>query len=532
MNSGGVPFTVSEVFHLWTRPGVNSAGDASAPATSSASCFVDESCYDSQPDVHHASSATAYLIFQDHVCSGVLLNDRNSTGTPYLLTAGHCVRDNQDAQFMLAIFSYRTSVCSTYANTTPPIGDYLPAQQAGAGLLLTRDVHEVAGTNTNEVYLDTPDFALVKLGETPEVPYVMAGWNSQEAPLGEAVLNISHPHALPQVLARGTIFGAPAIDFFRVNWTQGAVDHGSSGSGAFGPDGKVTGVFSNGNLPTDPSQYVCDLGTSYSGNFTRFSSIYPFVKDWLEDTTTYPAPPSFLREGITNAASYQYGLVIGELATIFGSNLSSAKGIVVAQSFPLPYELAGAHVEINGVKAPLLAVANVNGQEQINLQVPWEFQAQWQQGLLPLVTVTVTNANGGASSRTGVLLDLPQPGIFTDSNGYGAALHGLDNRPVTVGDPAAPGEIIALFLTGLGVVQPAQQTGHPAPALPLANTQFTPIVQFGEVAGDVSYSGLAPGWVGLYQINVRVPASAPSGDNLVTVMYFSALSNAAKVPVR
>src|SRR5215831_7960454 len=64
------------------------------------------------------------------------------------------------------------------------------------------------------------------------------------------------------------------------------------------------------------------------------------------------------------------GLVPGSLITLFGMDLTSVNGVLVADRFPLPTELAGTSVNFDGVPAPLLSVANINGIEQINLQVP------------------------------------------------------------------------------------------------------------------------------------------------------------------
>lgn len=74
---------------------------------------------------------------------------------------------------------------------------------------------------------------------------------------------------------------------------------------------------------------------------------------------------------------YLYGLSVpgltpGSLITLFGSDLTSVEGVVVADGSPLPTELAGTSVSFSGVPAHLLAVANVNGREQINLQVSYD----------------------------------------------------------------------------------------------------------------------------------------------------------------
>ena len=107
-----------------------------------------------------------------------------------------------------------------------------------------------------------------------------------------------------------------------------------------------------------------------------------------------------------NAASGVEGLVPGGIASLFGSGLTRVNGIVSASSTPLAVELAGTSVSVNGTKVPLLAVANVNGTEQINFQAPFELLAP---GTAKLV---VTN-NGIDSAAADTAVFAAQPGVFT-----------------------------------------------------------------------------------------------------------------------
>src|ERR1041385_2182707 len=85
-----------------------------------------------------------------------------------------------------------------------------------------------------------------------------------------------------------------------------------------------------------------------------------------------PAPAQPTDPVIVNAASFLPGVSPGGLATIFGEDLTSIEGIVNAAVSPLPTELAGITVLVNGIEAPLLSVSSVNGQDQISLQTPFE----------------------------------------------------------------------------------------------------------------------------------------------------------------
>src|SRR2546428_5368779 len=92
--------------------------------------------------------------------------------------------------------------------------------------------------------------------------------------------------------------------------------------------------------------------------------------------------------------------------------------------------------------------------------------------------------------------------------------------------------VILLYATGLGAVSPAVATGERAPALPLSKTIVTPTVAIGGTAANVRYSGLAPGYLGLYQLNVLVPQGLPAGDLDVLIQIGGHAGNAVKLPVQ
>lgn len=225
-------------------------------------------------------------------------------------------------------------------------------------------------------------------------------------------------------------------------------------------------------------------------------------------------PPLFTRESITNGANFVSGLVLpGGLATIFCANLTGIRGIVQAPGFPLPTELAGVRVKINGILAPLLAVADVSGQQQINLQVPFEAASTAD----PL-DVEVSQ-NGISAWVIQVKTKSTAPGIFTVDGTYGAIQHGADYSAVTPASPAQRREVVVLYGTGTGWVTPAVPSGMPAPMAPLAVTKTTPTVTIGGNPAEVLFSGLVPGFVTLYQLNVSVPDAVASGDQDVVVSF-------------
>ncbi len=223
--------------------------------------------------------------------------------------------------------------------------------------------------------------------------------------------------------------------------------------------------------------------------------------------------PSITAGGVVNAASFAAGQAIaaGSLVSIFGTNL--APSTQAAQSIPLPTSMNGVSVTFNGVAAPLHFVA----QRQINAQVPWEVLPAGTQSGTASVVVTV---NGVASAPLSVPVGPVSPGIFTVEFGVGKAI--VINQDGSLAQPsgsisgvathpAMPGDILAILGTGLGAVTPPAVTGNNSLDTLRTNTT-TPTVLIGGVQAQVQFSGLSPQFVGVNQINVVVPAGAPSGS--------------------
>ena len=182
-----------------------------------------------------------------------------------------------------------------------------------------------------------------------------------------------------------------------------------------------------------------------------------------------------------------------------------------AASVPLPLHLLSTSITVGGISAPLFAVDNVNGVEQINFQVPWEIGTQTS------VPVVVTN-NGVVSSPVQVTVRKAQPGVFTVDGIHAVAVHGVSQKPVSASDPAASGEIIVLYATGLGPVNNQPHTGSAASITARSDTTLATSVTIGGKNAPVMFSGLTPGYVGLYQINLTVPnAGSGAQDLIVTV---------------
>jgi uncharacterized protein (TIGR03437 family) len=222
-------------------------------------------------------------------------------------------------------------------------------------------------------------------------------------------------------------------------------------------------------------------------------------------------PVIIFQDGAVSAASFAPAptpLAPGSLVSLFGSGLiaNSAK----ASAFPLPTDLSRVRVTIGGISAPLLAAVAGAGNDQINLQVPFELDGVAQ-------AEVVVNNNGALSAPEPIAVGLA-PAIFTlamDGAGPGAILHASDFALVSSSRPAVAGEVLAIYATGLGAVDPPLASGMPSSGE--RRVKATVQVTIGGQAATVEYAGLAPGFAGLYQLNVRVPAGVAGGDQAVVI---------------
>jgi uncharacterized protein (TIGR03437 family) len=192
-----------------------------------------------------------------------------------------------------------------------------------------------------------------------------------------------------------------------------------------------------------------------------------------------------------------------------------------ATGAPLPVQLSDVRVSVNGVPAPLFYLSPV----QVNAQIPFETS-------IGPARIEVTSSAGMATLN--VQVAPAAPGIFTlnsQGSGAGAIEHGITGRLVTDKNPATPGEIISIFCTGLGAVNPPAATGV-APPTPPSHTVLPVQVYIAGTLANVTYAGVAPGFAGLYQINARVPASTPAGTQILQIAAGGASSNTVTVAIQ
>jgi uncharacterized protein (TIGR03437 family) len=207
--------------------------------------------------------------------------------------------------------------------------------------------------------------------------------------------------------------------------------------------------------------------------------------------------------GLVNSARFQqHALAPGSLVSLFGLNL-------------------GGTVQFDSVSAPVIYSSST----QMNLQVPWELQGKSSSS----VTVIV---NSVTSAPQAVPVGPADPGIFAEGGGQGAIVN-LAGTLVDAYSPAHAGDTLQIYATGLGAVNNTPQTGAVAVASPLSGLIGNPTVTISGMPAFVSFAGLAPGFIGLYQVNVQVPQGVATGDAVAVVLSIGpTASNTVTISVR
>jgi uncharacterized protein (TIGR03437 family) len=203
---------------------------------------------------------------------------------------------------------------------------------------------------------------------------------------------------------------------------------------------------------------------------------------------------------VVNAASYEPGVAAGAIESIFGVNLTGGKTAQAGAS--LPTTLAGARVLLNGTALPLLYASDT----QINFFVP-------PSTALGRAALTV-NTPAGAQAAAAVNLAAVQPGIFS-----GAILK-AGTAASAVTSAVSAGDYIEIYCTGLGQTQASGA---------VQRTVLTPAVFIGATPVQPVFSGLAPGYTGLYQVDVQVPKGLAAGAQPVIVELNLQHSNAVNI---
>jgi uncharacterized protein (TIGR03437 family) len=277
---------------------------------------------------------------------------------------------------------------------------------------------------------------------------------------------------------------------------------------------------------------------TYNGSVTFTSNSVTSVPDVpVVLTVVTQGPPVISFNGVVDNAIFGSGdaLTSGDVAVVLGDQLNF-KALTVGQAPPLATIINGTQVLVNGFPAPLYYTSY----NQVAFQVPY--------GLTPQKDASVQVVRDGQAGNTvSVHIASRAPRILTVGGGpFGAitfpdgasypfpdgAFPGLNTRPAQAGDT------IVVYAIGLGSTNPGVFAGDPAPSSPLSQLVNTPVVNLfltGQTAITTtpSFAGLTPGFAGLYQVNVTIPANAPKGSNVnMTFGFTDAISNAVQLAIQ
>lgn len=257
---------------------------------------------------------------------------------------------------------------------------------------------------------------------------------------------------------------------------------------------------------TDESGYVRFWWTTGT---TSLNEVRATIAGAASSTTAIYAwgPPVFAASGVVSAASWLPDLAPGGLASLFGNNMAPGEA---SGTQPLPESLLGTSVLVNGVAAPLLWVSPL----QINFQVPPDIAPG-------PATVQVNTVFGNTQPVTVNAVSEYAPGIFDDPHaGAGAILVAGQSEKTNI-RPAHPGEFVEIYCTGLGELDTEGLTLIPVQ-----------VYIGGNRMPEVTYAGVQPEYVGLNQVNVRIPPDLAPGRYPVYLEMNGKRSNIVDIEVR
>ncbi len=277
-------------------------------------------------------------------------------------------------------------------------------------------------------------------------------------------------------------------------------------------------IYKNGPIEVKLTAFQFSAPTVFSldrvvSHEVRSNKNFDYVGSFTVEVT---GPPEIYPGGTVNAASFANKVAPGSIFSIFGSGLAGR--LDKAPGAPLPTSLAGVRVTVGGKTAPLFFVSS----GQVNAQLPYESEP----GNAPVV-VTVD----GVASNTGTVTVLPAaPGIFQFGEKR-AVVQNQDYSVNTADNPAESGSMVVAYLTGSGALDFPVDTGKVAGASPLSRPRVIVTATVNNQPAEVAFAGLTPEFVGLMQVNLRVPTLLPGTYPLV-ITAGGEKSNAAMITVK
>uniref|UniRef100_Q025Q9 IPT/TIG domain-containing protein n=1 Tax=Solibacter usitatus (strain Ellin6076) TaxID=234267 RepID=Q025Q9_SOLUE len=426
-----------------------------------------------------------------------------------------------------------------YTNSVNPGGVLAPAPNGGSILLAMPDGNVMLyDANADTFTVSRKDFS--SLGGA----YAASSYNSYV--VGANLLNASLVPAGVLESASGAASGFAFIDQGGFRTTSSAMTSpgvierfDASQSTATGKPTRLvesplmptlaTGGAGGTSAGTGPGGIGTGSGTGTGQSFLR--SLAPLydrsavislsvsgftVLPWNYDAAV--APPKI--SAVVNAADGKLPVAPGGLISVYGQQMAPVN--LATKEIPLPTALGESCLTVNGVPVPVLFVSG----QQINGQLPFNVDGNAQMTL---------RTPGGISDNFNFSILPGAPSIFRTGTagpetGLATITRADNGQLITPTNPVHLGDSIVIWATGLGRTSPPIDSGMPAPSDPLAGAVIAPSVVLGGVGLDVQYAGLAPGSVGLYQINATVPKSVPQGLEIPLVI--SQGGSSTTLPVR
>ena len=291
--------------------------------------------------------------------------------------------------------------------------------------------------------------------------------------------------------------------------------------------GSVPLTISNASTTTDNYGFAYATVTigsqtgSYAVNASGGGQSYQF-------SGSVSLPPTVSAGGVVNAANSTAPVAPGSYVSIYGSNLSYTTDENYS-AVRLPLSMDQVTVSFDAAATGSLPAVSVPGHivyvspGQVNIQVPWELQGYSS------AKMKVTLYEFGFGNVVSVPIANYTPAMFGSS--VAAAENATTGQVITSANPAARGSVVSLFCNGLGPVTNQPASGDSA-GVPLSSTTTAATVTISGASANVTFSGLAPGFPGLYQVNFQVPSSIQAGNQPVIVSIGGVSSPALTLPVQ
>jgi uncharacterized protein (TIGR03437 family) len=456
----------------------------------------------------------------------ITLSDPQAVDSPQTVTVTVAVGGNVPDQVTLYVpangapvaQSFATSSVLAFSTTQPANGPTLTVASAGEGSFgstLTYDVTAKSPSGVAEAAY-SGSFTVTKSPIATENKTVPVTINVTSKPIAVAtalpVFRVGQAPVTQYVVLSNAGLGSLTTSATPVSTSDGG---GWLSAGFGGPYVAIT---------VDPTKASLTAGQNYQGTVTITTNAanstitVPVTVEILA-----PGPPLVYAGRVVNIVNYSPNpLALGDLPAAFGEQLVSSAPVTA--TLPLQATLGGVTVNINNHPVPIYYVSAT----QINFQVPYE--------LAPGIAVLRVDNNGQQGNNVFVQLVAAASKLFKATSPDSTVIYADANGPIT---PIKRGTPMVIYSLGLGQTTPPATSGVAAPLNTLLKVVPTPIVVFGSGLSDTGgttaipdFVGITPTTVGLYQVNVTIPAKAPAGSRVAvklsggpggdsTTMYFN-----------